>query len=107
MTAHQSNLVGLLIIVDASRLPPITNGRLAAYLTMIALSGAERSDMRLFGIDSAFNALQPGETAPFTGARLTGWDKSLLRALYRPQGNVPIALFRGQVLSRLGPSKGD
>jgi hypothetical protein len=96
-TAARMDIQSMVVIVDTSRLAGVSNGSLAAYLSMVLL-GNVRPDHRAGSADSIlalFGEARPGEVA--TGG-LTDWDRAYLRSLYQGNWNLPA----GQRMERIG-----
>jgi hypothetical protein len=87
----------MVLLIDARRLGGVSNGSLAAYLSM-AILGNVRPDHRAdpaVSILGLFGEARGGEVA--TG-RLTEWDRAYLRSLYLGNWNVTA----GQRMARIG-----
>lgn len=95
-TGARMDVQSMVVLVDARRLAGVSNGSLAAYLSMVIL-GNVRADHRA---DPAVSILglfgEAGRGEVVTGG-LTDWDRAYLRSLYSGNWNVTAGLRMARI----------
>lgn len=100
LTAYQTNFTSITIIVDTRSVGKVRNGALAAYLSMVTLSGVPQPTRSVAGIDTVLNLFEtPHGATP--GAALTRWDRAYLDALYKGPGSQTGDTFRQSMIASL------
>ncbi|HEX8191338.1 MAG TPA: hypothetical protein VF552_00415 [Allosphingosinicella sp.] len=86
-TPARMDLQTMVVLVDARRLAGVSNGSLAAYLSIVVLGNVRPDHLadRSVSVLGLFGDRHPGEVA--TGG-LTQWDRAYLRSLYQGNWNV-------------------
>jgi hypothetical protein len=96
-TAARMDVQSMVVLVDARHLAGVSNGSLAAYLSMVIL-GNVRPDHRADAAVSVLGLFDEARRGDVVTAGLTEWDRAYLRSLYQGNWN----LTAGQRMARIG-----
>jgi hypothetical protein len=89
--AHETDIFAAMIVVDTSRLGPVTLNALGDYVALTALARLS-PDADLQGLDTVLNLFElPPSERP---AEMTAWDQAYLEALYSARGASVTSRFQ-------------
>lgn len=86
-TTARMDVQSMVVLVDARRLAGVSNGSLAAYLSMVIL-GNVRPDHRADAAVSVLGLFAEARRGDVVTGGLTEWDRAYLRSLYQGNWNV-------------------